>query len=484
MASEFDEVSMFIGGEAVAAKGGGWLEVLNPASGEPIAKVARGGAEDVNRAVSSARSAQAGWGALPAVERGRIVSQIGARIKDEREQLARVECLDTGKPLRQALADVDVAARYFEFYGGLADKVRGTTLPLGGNYVNYTVREPFGVSGQIVPWNYPIQIGSRGIAPAIAAGNAVVVKPAEDAPLSLVRLAELAVQAGLPVGLLNVVTGLGHEAGASLAEHPGVNQVTFTGSVKTGILVAQAAALHVAPVTLELGSKCPNIVFADANLELALPTLLNAIIQNAGQTCSAATRLIVAQSIYQEMVERMRELMSSVVMGRGIDDPDMGPLISAVQKARVTRFVDDAASSGANVFIGGSAVANHEVAGGFFYPPTLIDGVRPDSPIAREEVFGPVLTVLPFVDESEAVSIANNTAYGLVCGVWTGDVGRAHRVAAKLSSGQVFVNSYGAAGGVEMPFGGYGQSGYGREKGIEGIESYLQTKNVCVRIDV
>jgi aldehyde dehydrogenase (NAD+) len=245
MASEFDEVSMFIGGEAVAAKGGGWLEVLNPASGEPIAKVARGGAEDVNRAVSSARSAQAGWGALPAVERGRIVSQIGARIKDEREQLARVECLDTGKPLRQALADVDVAARYFEFYGGLADKVRGTTLPLGGNYVNYTVREPFGVSGQIVPWNYPIQIGSRGIAPAIAAGNAVVVKPAEDAPLSLVRLAELAVQAGLPVGLLNVVTGLGHEAGASLAEHPGVNQVTFTGSVKTGIL-----SLKLLPCTL------------------------------------------------------------------------------------------------------------------------------------------------------------------------------------------------------------------------------------------
>jgi acyl-CoA reductase-like NAD-dependent aldehyde dehydrogenase len=482
MTTMHDQATMVVGGERVPAADGGWIETLDPATGQPLAQVPRGTAEDVDRAVAAAHAAQPAWGALAAAERGRLVQRIGARILEARDELARLESLDTGKPLRQALADVDSAARYFEFYGGLADKVRGTTIPLGADYVDYTVREPVGVSGQIVPWNYPMQIGCRGIAPALAAGNGVVVKPAEDAPLSLLRLAELALEEQLPPGLLNVVTGLGPEAGAALAAHRRVNQITFTGSVATGIAVAQAAAAHVAPVTLELGGKCPNLVFDDADIDTAVPVLLNAIVQNAGQTCSAATRLIVSAAVRDELVERLTDEMRAVSMGRGVDDPQMGPLISAAQRQKVAAFVDRAAEDGATVLAGGRLVAPPGLEDGFFYPATLVDGVSPASAIARDEVFGPVLTVLTFTDEREAVTIANSTDYGLVCGVWTGNVGRAHRVAGALSSGQVFVNGYGAAGGVELPFGGYGHSGYGREKGIEGIESYLQTKNVCVRV--
>ncbi|MHB8718146.1 MAG: aldehyde dehydrogenase family protein [Candidatus Dormibacteria bacterium] len=480
MSTQLEDQAMVIAGERVVAAGGEWLETVDPATGSMLARVPRGGAEDIDRAIAAARAAQRPWADRPPAERGALLLQVSRRLAAERHEFARMESLDTGKPLRQALADVDVAARYFSFYGGLADKLRGTSIPMGADFIDYTVREPRGVSAQIVPWNYPLQIGSRGIAPALATGNAVVVKPAEEAPLTLLRLGELLVEEGLPGGVVNVVSGLGEEAGAALAAHPGIDQLTFTGSVSTGVLVAQAAARNIVPVTLELGGKCPNVVFDDADVDAALPVLLNAIIQNAGQTCSAATRLIVSRQIHREVAERLSALMAAVGMGPGIEDPHMGPLISDQQRQKVAEFVDQAVGGGACLLAGGDT--RQTPGGGFFYPATLLDGVAPDSAVARQEIFGPVLTVLPFSTESEAVELANGTEFGLVSGIWTRDLSRAHRVSAALRTGQVFVNGYGAAGGVELPFGGYGKSGFGREKGIEGVESYLQTKNVCIRV--
>jgi aldehyde dehydrogenase (NAD+) len=473
---------MLIGGEQVEAADRTLHETLDPATGGVLAQFPAGGTADVDAAVDAARAAQPGWAALVPAERARILHEVSVRIRAEAEQLACIESRDTGKPLRQARADVTVTARYFEFYAGVADKLMGVTIPIGRDFVDYTSREPLGVSAQIVPWNYPLQIGSRGIAPALAAGNAVVVKPAEEAPLSLLEVGRIALEAGVPAGALNIITGPGSVVGAALAGHTGVNQVTFTGSVEVGTLVMQAAARNVVPVVLELGGKCPNVVFSDADLDAALPVLVNAIIQNAGQTCSAATRLIVERSVHAELVERLARELDAVALGQGIDDAQMGPLISAVQLGRVEAMVAESRDAGAQVAAGGAVAAESAKLGGFFYRPTLLDAVAPGSEIAREEIFGPVLVVLPFDDEEEAVALANATDFGLVSGVWTRDVGRAHRVARDLESGQVYVNAYGAAGGAELPFGGYRKSGFGREKGVEGLNSYLQTKNVCVKL--
>jgi acyl-CoA reductase-like NAD-dependent aldehyde dehydrogenase len=471
---------ILIGGEWLEATDGRTLETVDPATGELLARVPRGGEAEAAAAVDAARAAHDAWRSTIPADRGRLLLAFASAIRESAEALARIETLDTGKPLKQARGDVQVAARYFEFYAGLADKLLGTTVPLGADYVDFTTREPFGVSLQIIPWNYPLQIGCRGIAPALAAGNCVVVKPAEEAPLSMLELGRIAQDVGLEPGVFNVVTGLGEEAGAALARHPGVDQITFTGSLETGTAVMRAAAENVVPVVLELGGKCPNIVFSDANLEEAVPVIARALIQNAGQTCSAASRILVASSLRDALVAQVVATLRDVSIGKGIDDPDMGPLISEAQLERVDRMVKDAVRDGSSLPLGG--VRLEGASGGFFFAPTVVTDASPASAIATHEVFGPVVTVLTFEadDERAAVELANAPAGGLVAGVWTRDIRRALRVAASLKVGQVFVNGYGAAGGVELPFGGFGRSGFGREKGVEGLNSYLQTKNVCI----
>jgi aldehyde dehydrogenase (NAD+) len=472
---------LVIGGASRPASTNGFFQTLNPATSSVLAEVAQATRGDVDDAVAAAREAFSEWRKLKPADRGRLLLALSFAIAADRETFAELETLDTGKPLAQGRADVDAAARYFEFYSGLADKILGTTIPLGDDFLDYTLREPLGVSAQIVPWNYPLQIGCRGTAAALAAGNSVVLKPASEAPLTLVRLVRLALEVGFPPGVLNVVTGPGSDVGAGLAAHPDVNQITFTGSVEVGIQVMEAAARNVVPVVLELGGKSPNVVFGDADLDQAVPVVLRAILQNAGQTCSAGSRLLVQRSIADEVLSRLADLMRAVRIGPGIEDPDLGPLISRRQLEHVDGMVAEAAREGAEIVTGGAASADAAAHGGFFYAPTLLVA-RPDAAIARDEVFGPVLAAVAFDDDEEAVALANGTEYGLVAGVWTRDVRRAHVMAREIASGQVFVNGYGAGGGVELPFGGYRKSGFGREKGIEGLGSYLQTKNVCIRL--
>jgi acyl-CoA reductase-like NAD-dependent aldehyde dehydrogenase len=411
-----------------------------------------------------------------------MLFRIAQAIRERAEELSVLESRDNGKPLRQARTDVQVAARYFEFYGGVADKIMGTTIPMGPGLLDFTVREPIGVSAQIVPWNYPIQIGSRGVAPALAAGCAVVMKPSSEAPMTALRLGEIGLECGLPPGALNIVSGSGSEAGVALASHPGVNQITFTGSVEVGVAVAKMAAENVVPVVMELGGKSPNVVFADADMDLAVQGVTKAIFQNAGQTCSAGSRLLVERKAHAAFIDRLVAHTRAMKLGPGVSDPDMGPIISKRQLETIEQYVAVGQQEGARVAAGGRRPADSALpGGGFYYEPTLLDGVTPAMRVAQEEIFGPVLAILDFDDVEEAAAVANDSVYGLVAGVWTRDINKALALAERIKSGQVFVNTYGAGGGVEMPFGGYKKSGYGREKSLEALASYTQTKNVCIR---
>ncbi len=473
----FDPAKCFIGGRWVAPAGGDYLPVENPSDGAVFGKIPRGQAADIDAAVAAARAALSGdWGRMPAAERGRILSRIGRLILERADELARIEALDVGKPLRQARADALALARYMEFSGGAADKVMGETIPYLEGYTVYTLREPHGVTGHIIPWNYPMQVLGRSVGGALTMGNAVVLKPAEEACLTAIAFAQIASEAGLPAGALNIVPGLGEEAGAALTAHGGVNHISFTGSVGVGRLVQRAAAENIVPVTLELGGKSPQLVFADADLERALPFLISAGIQNAGQTCSASSRILVDRRIHDELLARMAERYRSLRVGPAIADRDLGPMVSERQKQIVGGFLDT---------LGGAEVAARGVidadapGGGHYLAPTLLARVTPDNRLAQDEIFGPVQVVIPFEDEEEAVAIANGTDFGLVAGIWTNDGGRQMRLSKAIRSGQVFVNNYGAGGGVELPFGGTGKSGFGREKGMEALYGFSILKTVA-----
>ncbi|MGN6229811.1 MAG: aldehyde dehydrogenase family protein [Trinickia sp.] len=476
-----EEAKHFVGGDWALAAGGESIDVIDPSDGQPFARIARGNAADVDAAVAAARRAYDGaWGLLSTAERGRVLYRLSMLVAARGEELAQLEARDTGKPLREARADAAALARYFEFYAGACDKLHGATLPYHSGYTVMTVREPHGVTGHIVPWNYPMQIFGRSVGAALAAGNACVVKPAEDACLSLLHVAALAAEAGLPDGALNVVTGYGTEAGAALARHPGIDHVSFTGSPSVGTLVAQWAAEHHAPVTLELGGKSPQIVFADADLDAALPTLVAAIVQNAGQTCSAGSRVLIERAAYGPLVERLAAAFEALRVGPSTSDLDCGPLINAKQHARVAQCVADAERDGVRLAARGQIVADAP-RGGFYQAPTLFTDVPAEHRIAQEEIFGPVLAALPFDDEAQALTLANGTRYGLVAGVWTRDGARQLRLARRLRAGQVFINNYGAGGGVELPFGGTGRSGHGREKGFEALYGFTTLKTIAIR---
>ena len=475
--------TLILDGERTESSDRQTFEVYDPSSGDVLATVAKATKADVDRAVASARAAleSKAWGGMAPAERGRIMQRIAQALRDRAEELATLESRDNGKPLRQARTDVQVAARYFEFFAGIADKIMGETIPLGPGFLDYTIREPIGVSAQIVPWNYPIQIGARGVAPALAAGCAVVLKPSSEAPMTALRLGEIALQAGLPPGVLNVVPGTGSEAGTALASHPDINQLTFTGSVDVGIQVAKMAADNVVPVVMELGGKSPNVVFADADLDLAAQGVANAIFQNAGQTCSAGSRLLVERRAHDAFVERLAQRARSMKLGPGVSDPDMGPIISKKQLETIERYVQIGSDEGASVAAGGQRPNDPALGRGFYFQPTLLDQVAPGMRVAQEEIFGPVLAIITFDDVEEAAQLANRSQYGLVAGVWTRDINKAMAISSSVKSGQVYINTYGAGGGVELPFGGYKKSGYGREKGLESLASYTQVKNVCIK---
>ena len=471
----------YIANAFIPSLSGKTIAVIDPSDGQVFDEIQRGNATDIDNAVSAARDClELVWQHITAAERGRLLMRLSIKITEHADELALIEQRDCGKPVKQAQADAAALARYFEFYAGACDKLHGETIPYQNGYSVMTWREPHGVTGHIIPWNYPMQIFGRSVGGALAAGNVCVIKPAEDACLSLLRVAELAAEVGFPAGAINIVTGYGHEVGDALARHPGIDHISFTGSPTVGTLIQQVAAERHCPVTLELGGKSPQIVFADADLDAAIPTIINAIVQNAGQTCSAGSRLLVESGIYEPLLERLGQAFENLRVGPAAMDLDVGPLIRQSQQQRVWDFLSDAQVANIPMVAQGQIV-DEAPDTGFYQAPTLLRDVPVTHRLAQEEVFGPVLCATSFKDEDHAVELANATQFGLVAGIWTRDGARQFRMARRVKSGQVFINNYGAGGGVELPFGGVKSSGHGREKGFEALYGFTTLKTVAIR---
>jgi aldehyde dehydrogenase (NAD+)/betaine-aldehyde dehydrogenase len=472
----------FIDGQYRSGSTGEQLATFDPGTGKPFARFAAGGESDVDRAVVAAnRALREDWGKATPAQRSRVLSAIAQEVREHADRLAVVESLDSGKRLVEAQADVRGVIRTFEYYAGAADKIQGDSLPLGADYVGFTVEEPVGVAAQIIPWNYPIGTAARGIAPALAAGCAVVAKPAEQTPLSALLLAELAWRAGLPRGVLNVVTGTGAAAGAALVSHPDVHHITFTGSVATGQRVMRSAADNITRVLLELGGKSPVAVLADCDVEAALDGVMGAIYENAGQICSAGSRLIIERRLHDMFMDRLLQRIQRLRLGHGLANPDVGPVNSAQHLSRIDQHVSAAAGRGNPVLTGGKTGRPDGAPGGWFYAPTVIAAESAGDPVVQEEIFGPVLVVQKADDLDEVIALANGTDYALVAGIYTSDISKAYRFARQVDAGQVYINEY-FAGGIEVPFGGNRKSGFGREKGLEGIRSYCKLKSVVAKI--
>lgn len=477
---ELEHHDLFIDGKCTAPASGVYSADINPATEQPIAKVAQGSQQDVDRAVVAARAALKTWGSMRAAERGRILMRAAALLEEHQEEIIRLESLDAGKPLAAVRRqDMPAAIDTIRYYAGWCDKITGQVVPVRPDALTYTVREPVGVVAAIVPWNFPLMIGIWKIAPALACGCTLVVKPADLTPLSLLRVAALFHEAGLPPGAFNVVCGKGSVVGEALVRHPDINKITFTGSPGVGRGIMQGAASHFKKVTLELGGKSANVIFADANLERAARAAASGIFFNAGQVCSAGSRVLVQKSAYDEVVERIAERARAIRVGDpAASGTTMGPVISAAQMKTVLDYIEVGKKEGASAVTGGRRSGDK----GYFVEPTVFAGVRHEMRISQEEIFGPVLSIIPFDDEEDALRIANGTAYSLAAGVWSADIGRVHRIAGGLRAGTVWINTYGYTD-VRLPWGGSGESGLGREHGDAALENFTEPKAIWLALD-